>query len=786
MRKRIDNLIKYSFILLVFGLASFFFGGVVLDVPQTAFAANNVTISSADELKNYIVNYNSSHSSDNITLTSDINMNNVVVNSTIGTEETPFEGRFDGRGYLISNLNIDVSESSGKNQYAGLFGVTKGAEIRNVGFSGNLSLTTGDCLNAYVGGLIASAENTSVIYSQLSAKVTYNTNFQHNTYFGTLVGSAVDSDISYSIVRSGSFGRWNFERNENKVFVLGGVVGNLSNSKLSFAVVSINFDCIIGSDFTGEIDIGGVVGTVSQGGSTIVNIAMENSYSVSNNATTNLNTSVSVGEIAGKIANPAPVSKNLSYIHYKFNNNVSRFGAMGSYSYTNENNYDFITVSTYNMTGVDYFSNQMWHPLYSGWDFSSVWYVGSGTIYLQSFYGNFQIGISNSLNKNVLNVDSELSSTGYRFGDKVEIKFSFKEISEGDVVIGNMSKYFSLSAVSLNGVEKAKIITTEQNGAVSYRVSGSDLFEIENEGNGFKLIVSTVNQASAGDYNITTSAKTFKAELTSKLFKDNDDLVSDTIPGYVYYAEGTNTSTENLTLSRMSYGQTYRVETRVKSNTPNAFVGWYLVDESGQSVEIGRNRILEFTFGEVEFDGDCEIYAKYKDNACVITFKMDDGVQKVQLYSGRIVVDQSGATEAISKDEQSVKLEIFVSNGYSFNVDQFITELDTYKTDDPTKTICSLVESYKTEDGNTCYQFRLDMTTLQGDFANAFNINIQTKLEDNANNSWIWYVVGGVIGVVVLGLIIFLIIFFKRRNGGYGGGKSNGSYSKKSYKNMYY
>ena len=165
---------------------------------------------------------------------------------------------------------------------------------------------------------------------------------------------------------------------------------------------------------------------------------------------------------------------------------------------------------------------------------------------------------------------------------------------------------------------------------------------------------------------------------------------------------------------------------------------------------------------------------------------MDDGVQKVQLYSGRIVVDQSGATEAISKDEQSVKLEIFVSNGYSFNVDQFITELDTYKTDDPTKTICSLVESYKTEDGNTCYHFRLDMTTLQGDFANAFNINIQTKLEDNANNSWIWYVVGGVIGVVVLGLIIFLSIFFKRRNGGYGGGKSNGSYSKKSYKNMYY
>lgn len=786
MRKRIDNIIKYSFILLVFSVASLFFGGFVFDVSQTVFAENNVTISSADELRNYIVNYNSSHSSDSITLTSDINMNDVVINSTIGTETAPFEGKFDGRGYLISNLNIDVSQSSVKNQYAGLFGVTKNAEIKNVGFSGNLTLTTGDCLNAYVGGLVASAENTKITYSQLSAKVSYNTDFDHNTYFGTLIGSAVDSDISYAISRSNSFGRWNFDKNENKVFVLGGIVGNLSNSKLSFAVVSVNFDCAIGSDFTGEIDLGGIVGTVSQGGSSIVNVAIENSYSVSNNATTNLNTSVSVGEVAGKIINPAPLSRNLSYIHYKLNNNVSRFGIMGSYSYANDNNYDYITVSTYSMTGIDYFNNQIWHPLYSDWDFSSVWYVGSGTIYLQSFYGNFQVGISNSLNTNVLNMDSELSSTGYRFGDNVEIKFSFKEIQENEVVVGNMSKFFSLSAVSLNGVEKAKIITTEENGVVSYRVSGTDLFEIENVENGFKLVIKNINQASAGDYNITTTAKTFKADLTSKLFKDNDDLVSGQIPGYVYYAEGTNTSTETLTLARMSYGQTYRVETRVKSNTPNAFVGWYLVEKDGQAVEIGKNRILEFTFGEGKFNQDCEIFAKYKDNACIITFKLDDGVQKVQLYSGRIVIDQTGATEAISKDEQSVKLEIFVLKGYSFDVDQFITELDTYKTDDPTKTICSLVESYKTEDGATCYHFRLDMTTLQGDFSSAFNINIQTNVEAGVNNSWIWYVVGGVAGVIVLALIIFFVIFFKRRNGGYGGGKSSGSYSKKSYKNMYY
>lgn len=73
-------------------------------------------------------------------LTSDIAINRRVVDAEgkvngedfdewqpIGTEKNPFRGIFDGNGYTVSGLYIN-SES----QFQGLFGVCKGAEIRNI------------------------------------------------------------------------------------------------------------------------------------------------------------------------------------------------------------------------------------------------------------------------------------------------------------------------------------------------------------------------------------------------------------------------------------------------------------------------------------------------------------------------------------------------------------------------------------------------------------------------------------------------------------------------------
>ena len=812
--KKILNL---SLFLFVFCLTSLF--GGLLFTPNVASAADTsaepIEISSAAELKRYIDNYGTGLSAqygqptDYVVLTADIDMSVLntagnpdgdVVYNTIGTEENPFAGVFDGRGYSISNLRIDASvdtEEAGieNNQYAGLFGVTNGATIKNVSISQNITITTGGCVTSYVGALVGKAQNTSIQYVQITAKVNYNTNFDYNINFGTLAGMAVDCDISDVVCRysgNAGFGNWTFDRKDGKILNFGGVVGAVSNSELSFAVVSVKYNATIAPEFIGDLSIGGIVGNVSQGGSKIINVACENSFNVTNNASTSIDAVVNVGEVAGVVSNPAPITKNISYIHFKANSGIERFGSIGNYYYTDQSLYDYITVANDAMNSSAYFSNQVWHPLYGDWDFDTVWYVGSSMINLQSFYGNFTVKVSNNLNTDVLNMTSTLAN-GYRFGDQVAMQFSFKDILEEDAVIGDMSNYYSLSSVLLNGVEKAKIITLVNGNNVTYRISGTDLLDItkNQDDNGFTLYVKSVNMSTAGEYNISTDAKSFKANVVSKLFKgDNaDELVEGETPGYVFYAEGTNTTTESLTLSKMVYGQTYRVETKGKPNTPNAFVGWYITVEDGEDVLLNDNqsRILEFTFGSGYFTGDCEIYAKYRDNACVITFDINDGILKVDLYSGGVSITTGGETVAVSKSEASLKLEIYVKKDYDFNADQFIVDLDVYKTDDPTKSFCTLRESYE-NDEYKYYHFVLDMTSLTDDFDNAFTISCEATQTNNGNMTWIWIVAGSVGGVVVLGLLILMIVLLARRNKFGGGSSSSGgsSFKKKNYKNMYF
>ncbi len=50
----------------------------------------------------------------------------------IGSNSTRFIGTFDGLGHTISNLTINSSEQS----FMGLFGVTQGATLRNMGVGG--------------------------------------------------------------------------------------------------------------------------------------------------------------------------------------------------------------------------------------------------------------------------------------------------------------------------------------------------------------------------------------------------------------------------------------------------------------------------------------------------------------------------------------------------------------------------------------------------------------------------------------------------------------------------
>ena len=109
--------------------------------------------------------------------------------------------------------------------------------------------------------------------------------------------------------------------------------------------------------------------------------------------------------------------------------------------------------------------------------------------------------------------------------------------------------------------------------------------------------------------------------------------------------------------------------------------------------------------------------------------------------------------------------------------------ISTYRGEDTETPFCTWTNQESGDENY--YVFNLDMTTLKGEFSEEFSVIIDTEKIGGTTKNWVWYVVGGVGGAVVLGVVIFLIIFFVKRRGS-GGGKMGGYSSKKIFKGGYY
>ena len=124
------------------------------DFEGKGTAANPYKIQNVDDLKLLAENVNNGEAYANtyFKLTANIDLNNEPNWTPIGKSGLPFQGTFDGYGYQITNLKI-----SNGGQYAGLFGYTKGAVIKNCNVTGEI--------NGYnhTGGIVGSANvNTKI------------------------------------------------------------------------------------------------------------------------------------------------------------------------------------------------------------------------------------------------------------------------------------------------------------------------------------------------------------------------------------------------------------------------------------------------------------------------------------------------------------------------------------------------------------------------------------------------------------------------------------------------
>lgn len=185
----------------------------------------------------------------------------------IGTseEDKAFKGRFDGLGFSIFALNVKKNDG-----YAGLFGYTDGATIRNVTL--NSGSVTGD---QFTGALVGYASNSTIENIINTQDVTGSASV------GGIIGYATGGSTLSNLVNVGTV-----QASGNEV---GGIVGTLVNSRLQGT--TYNLGAVIASDSSA---VGGLVGRATN--STIGN---ENGEVIYNQL--NVTGGHEVGGIVGQI-----------------------------------------------------------------------------------------------------------------------------------------------------------------------------------------------------------------------------------------------------------------------------------------------------------------------------------------------------------------------------------------------------------------------------------------------------------------------------------------------------
>ena len=198
----------------------------------------------------------------------------------IGSQNNPFTSILQGNGYSIANLAI-----SGSN-YLGLFAALSGATIDNLVIE--VVSIAGD---SYVGALAGRAEQSTISRVQIRA-VDVNSKLQATGekvggMLGETIGTTITNVISDLSIVGGN--------NDNADYV-GGIVGYVSSSDISYAYSSSSVSASDGAD-----NVGGLVGYMQN------NSAISYS-SASSSVTSNGSDSWAYGGLVGRMKNNSTIS----------------------------------------------------------------------------------------------------------------------------------------------------------------------------------------------------------------------------------------------------------------------------------------------------------------------------------------------------------------------------------------------------------------------------------------------------------------------------------------------
>lgn len=152
------------------------------------------------------LNASRNHSNAYFELEKNIDLSKYSAWEPIGTDREPFTGNFQGNGYIVSGLTVNLV--SDKERAAGLFGYAEFASIDRLNVrSGTIQVRRGSALESvYAGGIAGKLSNSSISNSSTDVEIIADS--QHYSYAGGISGDIRESEIlkSYNLgdIRAGS------------------------------------------------------------------------------------------------------------------------------------------------------------------------------------------------------------------------------------------------------------------------------------------------------------------------------------------------------------------------------------------------------------------------------------------------------------------------------------------------------------------------------------------------------------------------------------------------------
>ena len=349
-------------------------------VPQKTVPNGYKGIYTAQELNNIRNNL-----SEKYILMNDIDLKDWGNWSPIGIDsKTPFEGIFNGNGYSIKNMTIDI-HSNNKNIYAGLFGYVSNNEIRNLAIlNSNIKARAlyyvGDTYagNAYAGG-IAGHVNSASIINCYTANTSINSSSNYTAYSGGIAGLANSSSLIANCYNTGNVNASSSSSYTADAYA-GGVLGNAFSSTITncyntgniTASSSKSSDAIAGgitglfsiSTITNCYNMGNIDASSSSGASNVYAGGIAGDSSLFSTSITNCYT---IGKITAVSSRLTYVGGLVGYLGYF--SSIENSYYINNISNANKGNGTLINVKALSENEMKNKNN------YVGFDFDTVWAI---------------------------------------------------------------------------------------------------------------------------------------------------------------------------------------------------------------------------------------------------------------------------------------------------------------------------------------------------------------------------------------------------------------------------